>query len=560
MASKLGFLGNGAKPPAKACPKPCPRPCADMPAVPEQGGVMPVLWQPEVSTDFATNPTGKAPTFTLNLITTQWIDKGVRLNLQVWNGVLLTYADAAAAGPGALTSLDYIITAPIPPATVLVVSITPTSTAIYGYTGSKQYSNIGPGAPTGFSRFSSCICFAFAPTTTGAWIPARGQPQFAIGFNYFDAATNPDHLQGCTLTSDPTNPTPTAASATAPNFPDQFLKHVQPTAETWVFLYSVVYPAMQRFNLPDNVDCSSVVGIKFQYGIHTYSRGSWSSLRDVITQPYTVHRDNYESVTHWYPYSSIPGYIGEDTVTANVGPFSFAAMAGQLVVVYFRPLPQEVATDDSPILGYDAAEIGLLVTAPIPPRSTIYFTTDAFDTAHSGFGPRDVTGTGLFIDTEPSFHWVTGSNEVPAGTVVFISGIGTPLVTIQDAHSIVNVGNIVYNTVTGRSVVSVIVLGAWTTPGIGSARPIDASQFVTAALSNQYAGDYPSLAPCVTINKNLFFGPEIYGQGQLFDNAGLPGTVQAPMINSAQFKLLPDNTIVDPATLPSFINMAGFHF
>ena len=552
MASKLGFLGNGLKP-RGACAKPCPRPCADMPCVPEQGGIMPVLWQPEVTTDFTPNPTGAAPTFTLNVVTTQWIDKGVRFNFQVWNGLTTTYEEALEAGAGALVAFDLIIQNPIPPATVLVVSMTTTSTTMWGYTGSTQYSTVGPGLISGaFARFNSCICFAFAPTTTGAWIPARGQPQFAIGFNYFDA-TEPDHLQGCTLVA------PTAASATAPNFPDQFSAY----PAKWVFLYTVVYPALQRLALLDDDSCADVVGIKFESGVPAYSRGSWSSLRNVVTQPYTVHRDNYQSVTHWYPYSSLPDTLGAGTASADVGPFCFSARAGQLVVVYFRPLPLNIETDDTPLAGYPLAELGLLVTAPIPPRSEIFFTIDAFDTLHSGFGPRDEAGGGAFIHQNPTFKWVTGSAVIPAGTVVFISGVGgTDSIVIQDAHSLLDVGSIVNNTVvvTPRAVVSIIVLGVWVSMGIGAARPIDASQFVTAALSNQYAGDFPSLAPCVTINRNLFFGPEIYGQGQLFDNMGLPGTVQAPMINSAQFKLLPNGTSVDPGTLPSFSNMACFHF
>jgi hypothetical protein len=525
-----------------------------MPAVPDQGGIVPVLWQPEIQTSLAANPYGP-PTFTLNVITTQWIDEGVIFQFQVWNGLQYTYqyvSDSVTGSDGLLGKFELIVRKPIPPNTVLVVSITSTATTMYSYSGAVQYSNVGTGLSCPFTRFSSCICFAYAPTTTGARVPERGQPQFAIGFNYRNAS-DPDQLQNCTPS---TTYTPLA---TAPNFPDQFSNYSTP----WVFLYSVVYPCMQRFPVVDPSilpDCSDVVGIKFEFSIAANSRASWSSLRNIITQPYTVHRDYYESVTHWYPYSSIPLFVGNEVLTADMGPFQWAAMAGQLVVVYFRPRPLEIDTNTEPIPGYDPAEIAFLVTVPIPPNSTIFFTIDAYDSLHSGFGPRDNSTSGNFINQDPSFRWTTVSDIVPAGTVVFITGIGTSDIRIQDAQYMLNVGHILGNTTIGRAVVSVIALGVWTNFGSGSARPIDASQFITAALSNQYAGDFPSLAPCLTINKNLFYGPGIYGQYQLFDNMGLPGTVQAPMINSAVFKLLPKDTIVEPTTLPVFTNMACFHF
>ncbi len=515
---------------------------------------MPVLWQPEIQTSLATNIYGP-PTYTLNVITTQWIDQGVIFQFQVWNGLQYTYQDAKDLGDGVLAKFELIVRKPIPPATVLIVSMTTTATTMWSYTGAVQHTNVGTGLPAAaFSRFSSCICFAYAPTTSGAWVPDRGQPQFAIGFNYKNADSEPGQLQGC----EPSGIT-YAPSATAPNFPDQFSNYENP----WVFLYSVVYPCVQRFPVVDpdiQPDCSDVIGIKFEFSINAYSRASWSSLRNILTQPYTVHRDNYESVTHWYPYSSIEGFVGNDVTTADVGPFRWAGMAGQLVVVYFRPLPLDIDTNTDPIPLYDPAEIAFLVTAPIPPRSTIYFTIDAYDSLHSGFGPRDTLTPGNFINQDPSFVWKTNSDIVPAGTVVFITGIGTSDMQIQDAQYMVNVGSIIDNVTDGKAVVSVIALGVWTNFGAGSARPIDASEFIAAALSNQYAGDFPSLAPCVTINKNLFYGPAIYGQYQLFDNMGLPGTVQAPMINSAVFKLLPDNTVVEPTTLPVFTNMACFNF
>jgi len=311
--------------------------------------------------------------------------------------------------------------------------------------------------------------------------------------------------------------------------------------------------------------CLEVPGIKFELGIVAYAGGSWSNLRSVITQPYTINKLNYLSVSNWDVYSSISGYLPYDIGAPDAGPFGFAAMPGQLVVVYFRPRPRDIDSDDVPLEGYAPAEIAYLVTAPLPPNIAVYFTVEEYDAINRGFGPRKVTtGVAVFVETQPSFVWQTGTRTIPAGTVVFLTNVGSAIGTIgiQDAHdSSRDVGSIISVLINdGRAIDSISTISVWGTLGIGSARPLVGNVFVTSALSNQYAGDFPPLSPCLSINQFLFHGPMIYGQGQAFDNKGLPGTVQSAVINSSKFKLLDTNTVVEPTSLPVFRNMSCFHF
>jgi hypothetical protein len=249
-------------------------------------------------------------------------------------------------------------------------------------------------------------------------------------------------------------------------------------------------------------------------------------------------------------------------------------MPGQLVPVYFLPKYKNIDTDNSPITtaplnNVNAARLGMLVTSPIDAGASIFFTNQAYDADNGGFGPRNAsTGTAIFINNVWSFQWHTPGNRViPAGTVVVIDNIGgAGPITVYDAHdSTADVGVItlpyggnINNASADQAVVGLIALGAWAPWGVGGARPLSASNFICAALSDQYAGDFPPLSPCLTINKNRFVGQVIFGRGRVFDNKNLPGTVQCAMINSANFTQICITDILDTNELPVFLGMSGF--
>ena len=505
---------------------------------------MPVLYDPGSQTSFASLAPSLPASYTLNVVTTQWISKGVLFRFQVYDGFGGTYG--YQAGASGVTQFDLVVQTPIPPATVLVVAQTTHSTAMWDFTGTVQYTNTGAGLPAAvFKPGNSTLCWAWVPTATGGWAPARGQPMFAIGFNLYSGLGGSceayPYLGG-------------AGAATAPNFPDQFSGEV----DSWVFDYTVVFP----LSVPnaDNSGCDTVTAIKYRDDAPTYSLGSWSQLRGQITQPWTVLQPNYYSTSNWLPWR----LNGDAAVSgADVGPFVFAAAPGQLTVVYFRPLPKDIDTATTPLPGFDPAEVAFLLTAPLPPQAVVYFTIDEWDALNGGFGPHGAgIGAASFVDALPSFQWVNGNSSLPAGTVVLFTGIGgsSGVITVQDArNSAADVGGVTGNTTSGKAVVSLIVCGSWLDGGIGAARPAQAARFVTAALSEQYAGDWPdSLSPGLSVNLALFVGPSIYLQGQTVDNRGLPGSVQAAIINSSPFLLLPNNTSPAPTTLPVFVGMAGW--
>ena len=490
---------------------------------------MPVLWQPGVAT---TNIA-----FSLNIVATQYIGSGVALTFSVYDGLRMTYEEALATvvtlSPKYF-SFSLTLTRAVPPGTVLVVSMTSTTTAIWGYTGTTQYTATGLGLPAQafltVAPLTTLLCFASVPSTSNPDAPVVSQPMFAIGYNYMPDPPPVGSLQGCIISG---------ASNSAPNFPDQWSAGLA----SWVFLYTVVYPAVVKVG---NV-CSLVVGIKFLEGPPAYCFGSWTGLRGLITQPYTVVEDNFQSVSRWAPYASTNGVFGYTSVT-DVGPFVLALMEGQLTVVYFRPLPKVQGTQSTPVSNI-YSELALLVTAPIAPHTYVFFTINQYDSTNNSFGTID---DGVFTPAaSPTFQWVTGSTTILAGTVVLFTGIGSLTVAVVDAHGVADVGSINANFSNGLAVVSIMAMATWSSPP---------TNFITAAISNQYAGDVPVLSPCLTMNNNLFFGPMIYGQGLVFDNDGLPGTVQASVINSSLFKLIPDAEAVVPTSLPAFVNMATFHF
>ncbi len=540
-----------------ACRKPCPPPCPVGPVVPEQGGVMPVLWQPTVQTTPGLLAPSEEAQFTLNMLSTQWISRGILLRFQMWNGLDLTYSGAIATNQ--LVEWDLIVRVDIPPGTLLVVSMRETSTGIWGYTGPTVYASGGAGIPVPFfQRGNSLLCLAMAPTPTGAWAPQYGEPMFAIGFNYPPLF----QMSGCGASE------PLGAQITAPNFPDQYADLVDGDRR-FDIKYEVVYPQAQPYMIFGDTDwiCVTVTGIKFQT-IPTYPVGSWTNARDVIAQPWTYIKENIYSVNSWTLLSAQEAVELGITRTPDVGPLTLVPMAGQLVPVYWQPRYKDINTDTTPIstgpLVTDSATLALLVTSPMQPHMAVYFTNDQFDAQNGGFGPRNATtGEGRFLNMNPSFVWTAGARVIPAGTVIYISNIGADAgpIYVQDAHLPQNdVGSITYNRINGQAVTSLIGLGVWSQflYDAFAARPLDASMFVCAALSDQYAGNFPLLAPCVTIHKTRFFGQVIYGRNKIISGKDLPGTVWAPMINSADFTLLEWNTGITPADMPVFVNMCDF--
>lgn len=538
---------------------------------------MPVLWQPIVETTLAGLDPALGAAYTLNIVTTQWIDVGILLRFQMWNGMDSTYYNAIAAN--AMAEFDLIVQTAIPPGTVVVVSMRPTGTALYGYTGSDTYASGGAGInPTFFGLYNSLLCFAFAPTVSGAWTPAKGRPMFAIGFNYayvegkdqmgtgFNGGLGTSCAQPYLGPDDP--------KRTAPNFPDQYSGITDDYK--WTIVYEVVYPAIQRFNIkPTNIAdltwvCVPVPGIKYIGLVNRYTAGSWTNLREIIAQPWTIFKDNYYSVSNWEWYTVLADYVLPTVVSPDVGPFVPSLMPGQLVPVYFRPRYKDINTDHSPIKtepmrNVHSARIGMLVASPIDAGTRVYFTTNSYDAMNGGFGPRKSgIGQAIFVNNLWSFEWITpGDRVIPAGTVVVIDNIGgVGPMSVYDAHDAgADVGVVATpygGTINRQAVVSLIALGAWAPWGVGGSRPLSASMFVCAALSDQYAGDFPPLSPCLTINKDRFVGQVIYGRGRVFDNKNLPGTVQCAMINSACFTQVDYLEEIDTNELPVFLGMKHF--
>jgi hypothetical protein len=539
---------------------------------------MPVLWQPIVQTTLASLDPALGAAYTLNIITTQWIEVGILLRFQMWNGMNSKYYQATD-----LVEFDLIVQTAIPPGTVVVVCMRPTGTALYGYTGSETYATGGAAInPAFFQLYNSLLCFAFAPTVSGAWTPARGRPMFAIGFNYAYVEGKDQMGTGGNF-GDPSDSGCAAPylgeddpRRTAPNFPDQYSGLTAEGEYKWTFVYEVVYPAIQRFNITQDYadpvwECVPVPGIKYEGLITKYTAGSWTNLREIIAQPWTIFKNNYYSVSNWEWYTVLADYVLPTVVSPDVGPFVPSLMPGQLVPVYFRPVYKNINTDHSPIetepmRNVRSARLAMLVVSPISPGSAIYFTNNAYDSTYGGFGPRKSgIGQAVFLNNMWSFQWVTpGDRVIPAGTVVVIdniAAIGTPMV-VYDAHDpTADVGAVISpygGAINGQAVVGLIALGAWAPWGVGGSRPLSASMFICAALSDQYSGDFPPLSPCLTINKDRFVGQVIYGRGRVFDNKNLPGTVQCAMINSSPFTQVDYLEDVDASELPVFRGMHNF--
>ena len=234
-----------------------------------------------------------------------------------------------------------------------------------------------------------------------------------------------------------------------------------------------------------------------------------------------------------------------------------------------------------------AAQLGLLVTAPIPPRSIFYFTVQPYNGALSGFGPSNPLISGdsacgnqeAFVAHAPSFEWVTGSCVIPAGTVVFIDNIGSAddeaPCTIVNAHCgldpdcpvVSQVGAIENNTLVvtnaatlGTAVPSIIITSDWVNWGPGAPHPLPASRFVTAVTSDQYTGDAPPLSPALTMPVTRAHGAVGFGLKQVVDGCGLPGSAQAAIVNSTPWTVLTEAAAdaVVPTDMPIFLGMQGW--
>jgi hypothetical protein len=546
--------------------------CPVTPLLPEQGGIMPVLWNPTQQTLLNATCTVADAAYSLLVVTTQWIARGILFRFQMYDGSYI-YNDPASRG---IAEFDLVVRKDIPPGTTLIVAMSSTGTGIYAYSGPDVYASGGRSVPAGFfaptTSGSSLLCFAFAPTASGCWTPANGRPMFAIGFSAPSEDLRP------TCCTDDTS----AISGVAPNFPDQWSGAVK----VWTFLYEVVFPN-QTFNPLDtclNTEaagcCVNVTAIKVRGNSPLYATGSWTNLRDDIAQPWTVVKDSYYTASRWVPYiTNDTSLLRVDEKLPDTGPFVLAAMPGQLAVVYFRPRYKNIDELDVAIpdngqgtqyQDSGSAEAAFLVTSPFEPNQIVYFSVDEYNNGIGGFGPRyGVADSASFVQYAPSFVWTTGCTVIPAGTVVLFTNIGGsssvngPINVVNAHDSGADVGvvsQIQINFGDGTPVVSLIATSQWAQGSLSHPRPWTAEMFVTAVLSDQYAGDFPPLSPMLTTPRTRMTGTNVYGRGKVFDNAGLPGTVQAALINSAAFTTLVgnDDTFVAPADLPAFLHMETF--
>ena len=576
------------------------KPCCDYTAVCTapcelpQGAIMPVLYNPGVFTVLHPAINNEAVTFTLNVVTTVPIAVGTVFRFQFFDGLNTTYTQAF--GAGAISQVDVLVKKQIPVATVVVVACTHNSTTMVGFSGSAVYGTTNQAvSPTrGFVTNATCLAWAFVPTATNAypyttWVPVAGTPQFTIGF------TNQVPAVAGTCFSTGTLPNPivfTPEQETAPNAPNQWLN--EPVAQTWTWLYNIAFPAAYAVetvvvSAATQPLCQAVFGIKVEDGVTVHVSGSWTNLRDILAQPWTSLQVNSRSPTRWVPYRfRIPSEQETSvTVPPSVGPFQLAAEPGQLAVVYFRPR-QQVTTVCNPALATTTllpafsgpwiadAQLGLLVTSPLPARTILYFTVEPYNEALSGFDPSNpmveaftvCAGGTAFVTNAPGFQWVTGSCVIPAGTVVFIDHIGsaTQDPVVVDAHDTGanRVGAIVANTLAtattegGSAVPSIAVLSDWVSGGVGSPRPLAASRFVTAVLSDQYTGDFMPLAPTLTMPTTRASGAVGYGLNRVIAAGGLPGPVQAALVNGGAWTHIPDGTEVGPANMPVFTGLGGW--
>lgn len=559
---------RGPGPGLPCCTAPCGSVapvCPALPCVPDQGAVMPVLYNPGSYTNYNNTSLEDPIVYTLNLVTTAPIPVGILLRFQMYDGVNLTYAAADASG--GIAQWDLVVSRAIPIATIVVVAVTATQTSIVDFSGSLVYASGGAGVLSAFLSVSnSLLCWAYAPTAQGSWTPATGQPQFAIGFQWPITYTGGP----AGVPQLPCAGAPNATTQSSPNFPDQWCTT---SGITWTFLYEIVFPTQHAVVDGELVACFPVTGIKIQAQgagdvlSPLYVTAEWSTLRDIIAQPWTVFTPTIVSPSRWVTYDFVGG-----AAVADVGPFILAAAAGQLAVVYFQPRHLNIqSTGTYPASGGDwssPARLGLLVVSPLPANTTLYFTTEPYNSYAGGFGPRQpqVNAPATFIVHAPSFIWVTGSCVIPAGTVVFIDNIGSatddPIVV--DAHDTGShkVGSIVSNTVLDRAVPSITIVSDWVQYGTGAARPLEASRFVTGAYSDQYTGDEVPLSPMLTVQRTRAHGAVAYGLGRVFDNTNLPGTVQAAVINSATLTNLSadDAAAVTATDMPVFTGMTPFKY
>jgi len=558
-----------------SCGAPCgaaPPDCPDRPCVPPQGAVMPVLYNPGQATNLNPLAPGDPSVYTLNLVTTAVIPRGVLLRFQMYDGVNLTYSQAAALGSAGIAQWDLVVATTIPVGTVVAVVVTPTSTGIVGFTGSAVYASGGAGVlPALLQPTNSCLCWAFALALDGGWAPATGQPQFAIGFSW-SAAT-----QGPVCAVD--DPAPIVGPpTTAPNFPDQWCLT---SALTWTFLYEVVFPLHYTVETLEGEAvlslCESSTAFKVAYDPEypIYAVSEWSNLRDVLAQPWTVVMPTAVTPSRWVNYDGTGA-----TDDANVGRFELAAGPGQLAVVYFHPRHQDLgATGIDPAPGPGSytgpGRLAALVTSPLPAHTVLQITFQPYNSYYGGFGPRDPLPSAApgsspgFITANPDIVWTVGQFVIPAGTVLFFDNLGSSSLapTVVDAHNTTGnrVGSLAVppGSATERAVDSVMILSNWLqTTGSGAIRPVLADRFVTAIMSTDYCGDQPPLSPMLTMQRTRVYGAVAFGLGEIFNNSNLPGTVQAAIINSSTLTPLTEaaSLALTPADMPTFVGMTDFYW
>ena len=561
------------------------------PPLPQQGGIMPVLWQPSVQTALASAVTSTDAAYTLNVVTTQWIHPGILFRFQMWFG---DYA-AALAG-GTLYQFDLVVRKPISPGTTCIVKMNTSGTSLYSYSTPDVYASGGAAVPAAaFVVGSSLVCFAFTPTATNRWLPTRGQPMFAIGFH--GPESDDEIISVCPEYVDPSPSGSPTWRYFLPRFPNQWAPVSYTPDIRWEFDYEVVFPIVVQnpvtlSDLDDPVQpCLLVRGIKVTGANPMFAVGSWSNLRDKIAQPWTTQNFLVSSPTRWVAFlsaasvaqdpnlSGITGYFQSfptsDYLTPDAGPFVAAAMPGQLAVVYFSPRYRAIFDEvpdawpeaiDPEYTDAGSAEVAYLVTSPLQPGQDLYFTIEAYSAGIGGFGLRKgSTSLSGFVGLEPSFVWTTGNAVIPAGTVVLISNIGSDTLPISLTAASPAVGGLAAdfgfirkNNTQGRRVVSIITTAQWAQYSLAALQPWTAEMFVTAALSDGYTGDFPPLSPMLTMQRTRLSGTNVYGRNRIIDCAGLPGTVQAALINGAALSRVHDGTRVPFPDLPVFINMQGF--
>jgi len=324
---------------------------------------------------------------------------------------------------------------------------------------------------TGCVRFGSTISFKFYPNGESPFSPFATTVSFILGVNLFAGQfirlvnNSTDSLMSLVYRSKgaPNFNLAAGASVNIAFSPYStcyvFVQKESPVCAIGVVNLSLGFPIFPANLLPQYTVTATLANSSSDFvyvqndGDPIYIPANWTNAWQVI-----------RPTDNWLE-AGLVNYAAD--VKAVEDELTICLLPGQLTAIAFRPYTETVGSV------WTAGIWSLLVTSAISPNTIVYLVGNSW--------------ASFLMTHDPWFTWTSGANEIPTGTVITFSNLGSEYIPCASVGTIVTSGGLLPDPIVALTAVSVYV---------------DSDRIYTSA--GTYTADYDGTYP-----NDLVFGATI---------------------------------------------------